>query len=130
MNKLNAVKRWLECFLVPMNKTYGNISKERYELRYELMKEENEEYLKACQDDNQVEILDALTDKMFVLLGSYLEHGVSKDLLNASFKEVLDSNFSKLENGKPIIRFDGKILKGSNYFKPNLKKMLNGDIQD
>ena len=130
MKMLNGVKRWLDTFLVPTNEDYGNIPKDRYELRYELMKEENEEYLQACKDDNHVEILDALTDKMFVLLGTYLEHGVSETLLKESFKEVLNSNFSKLENGKPIFRSDGKIMKGKGYFKPNLKKFIDGNVQD
>ena len=125
MIKLEAVTRWMKAFFVPMNEKYGNIPKDRYELRFELMKEENEEYLKACQDNNQVEILDALTDKLFVLMGSYAEHGVSQELLDKAFKEVLDSNFSKMENGKPIFREDGKIKKGSNYMPPNLKKVLD-----
>ena len=124
MDKYKSVKRWLKAFLVPMNTKYGNINKERYNLRYELMREENKEYLEACEDNNEVEIIDALTDQLFVLLGTYAEHGVSRELLDKSFKEVLDSNFSKMEKGNPVFREDGKILKGSNYFKPNLKKVL------
>ena len=124
MDKYEAVKRWLKAFLVPMNNNYGNIKKERYSLRYELMREENKEYLEACENNDEVEIIDALTDQLFVLLGTYAEHGVSRELLDKSFKEVLDSNFSKMEKGKPVFRKDGKIEKGSNYFKPNLKKVL------
>lgn len=124
MDKYESVKRWLKAFLVPMNTNYGNINKERYNLRYELMREENKEYLEACENNNEVEIIDALTDQLFVLLGTYAEHGVSRELLDKSFKEVLDSNFSKMEKGNPVFRNDGKILKGSNFFKPNLKKVL------
>jgi len=125
MNKFKAVKRWMKSFLVPMNKKFNNVSKDRYELRYELMKEENEEYLEACQTNNLVEILDALCDKRFILEGTIHEHGVSQELFDKCFKEVTDSNFSKMENGKPIFREDGKILKGKGYFKPNIKKILD-----
>ena len=129
MNKYESVKRWLKAFIVPMNTKYGNIKKERYNLRYELMREENNEYLEACINNDEVEIIDALTDQLFVLLGTYAEHGVTKELLDKSFKEVLDSNFSKMEKGKPVFRDDGKILKGSNYFKPNLKKVLYEQLE-
>ena len=70
MSKLTVVKNWMIKFKVPMNNVIGTISKDRYQLRYDLMKEENEEYLEACKNNDLVEILDAIGDKMFILYGT------------------------------------------------------------
>lgn len=94
-------------------------------LRHELMREENEEYLEACSEGNMVEIADALGDMLYILCGTILEHGM-QDKIEEVFEEIQRSNMSKLdENGKPIFREDGKILKGPNYFKPNIYSILN-----
>ena len=124
-NMYKWVKEWMSMFKVPMNNTLGTVSKDRYQLRYDLMKEENEEYLEACENGDLVEILDAIIDQQFILFGTAHEHSVPEDLYFLVFKEVTNSNFSKAENGKPIFREDGKILKGKNYFKPNIKKIVD-----
>lgn len=95
------------------------------QLRYNLMKEENEEYLEAAQADDLVEIGDALGDMLYILCGTIIAHGF-QDKIEAIFDEIQRSNMSKLGNdGKPIYREDGKVLKGPNYFKPNIKKILS-----
>jgi len=126
MSKLTVVKNWMIKFKVPMNNVIGTISKDRYQLRYDLMKEENEEYLEACKNNDLVEILDAIGDKMFILYGTAVEHGIPLLLLDRVFNEIKDSNYSKLDDNKePIFREDGKIMKSKNYFKPRLKGIIN-----
>ena len=94
------------------------------ELRYNLMKEENEEYLEAVQNNDIVEIADALGDMLYILCGTILEHGLQHKIEEV-FDEIQRSNMSKLgEDGKPIYREDGKVMKGPNYFKPNFEKIL------
>ena len=94
------------------------------ELRYNLMKEENEEYLEAVQNNDIVEIADALGDMLYILCGTILEHGLQHKIEEV-FDEIQRSNMSKLgEDGKPIYREDGKMMKGPNYFKPNFEKIL------
>lgn len=96
-----------------------------YNLRYNLMKEENDEYLDACKDGDLVEIADALGDQLYILCGTILKHGL-QNKIEEVFDEIQKSNMSKLDaNGNPIFREDGKILKGENYFKPNIKKILD-----
>jgi len=94
-------------------------------LRYELMKEENSEYLEAALKGDFVEVADALGDKLYVLLGTIIEHGM-QNIIQDVFEEIHKSNMSKLgEDGKPIYREDGKALKGNNYESPNIKKILS-----
>ncbi|GAK90506.1 putative secreted protein [Nonlabens ulvanivorans] len=88
------------------------------------MKEENEEYFEAAQNNDLVEVADALGDMLYILCGTIIEHGM-QDVIEDVFDEIQRSNMSKLgENGKPIYREDGKVLKGPNYFKPNFEKIL------
>ena len=101
------------------------IGKEVFLLRHRLMSEENEEYLEACKKGDLVEIADALGDMMYILCGTILSHGLQYKI-EEIFEEIQSSNMSKLgKDGKPIYREDGKILKGPNYFKPNIPKILN-----
>ncbi|AFU69779.1 nucleoside triphosphate pyrophosphohydrolase MazG-like protein [Psychroflexus torquis ATCC 700755] len=94
-------------------------------LRYKLMQEENEEYLEAASQGNLVEVADALGDMLYVLCGTIISHGMQHKI-GEVFEEIHQSNMSKLdENGKPIYREDGKVLKGPHYFKPKLKNILD-----
>jgi predicted HAD superfamily Cof-like phosphohydrolase len=89
------------------------------------MEEENNEYLEAAQADDVIEIADALGDQLYILCGTILSHGM-QDVIEDVFREIQSSNMSKLgDNGKPIVRDDGKILKGPNYFRPDLKSILD-----
>ena len=93
-------------------------------LRFDLMKEENEEYLEATRSNDIVEIGDALGDMLYILCGTIISHGF-QDKIEAIFDEIQRSNMSKLgADGKPIYREDGKVLKGPNYFKPNIENIL------
>jgi len=100
------------------------IKRSDYDLRHSLMKEENDEYLEACYNKDLVEIADALGDQLYILCGTILKHGM-QHIIEDVFNEIHSSNMSKLgEDGKPIHRADGKILKGPNYFRPDIKKFL------
>jgi len=88
------------------------------------MREENEEYLEACQNKDLVEIADSLGDQLYILCGTILKHGM-QDIIEEVFEEIHRSNMSKLdENGNPIFREDGKVLKSDRYFKPNIGNIL------
>ena len=102
-----------------------DVGSEVYMLRYNLMREENDEYLDACRQGDLVEVADALGDQLYILCGTILKHGLQYKIEEV-FDEIQRSNMSKLDsNGRPIFREDGKILKGQNYFKPNIKKILD-----
>ena len=93
------------------------------ELRYNLIDEELKELRQALDEKNLVEVADALTDLLYVVYGAGHSFGIN---LDKCFEEVHNSNMSKLgEDGRPIYREDGKVLKGPNYWHPNLKKILN-----
>lgn len=93
-------------------------------LRYNLMKEENEEYLEAAQNNDLTEVADALGDMLYILCGTIIEHGLQHKIEEV-FDEIQRSNMSKLDdNGEPIYREDGKVMKGPNYFKPDFTSIL------
>jgi len=123
--QLDAVKEFHNAFgLGVKNEPTSNLGESKTILRYNLMKEENEEYLEAVQMNDIVEIADALGDMLYILCGTILEHGLQHKI-EAVFEEIQRSNMSKLdENGQPIYREDGKVLKGPNYFKPNFEPIL------
>ena len=124
--QIEHVKTFHDAFGIKNNyKAVAKLDEEIFALRYRLMHEENEEYLEACENGDLVEIADALGDMMYILCGTILAHGL-QDKIEGVFEEIQRSNMSKLgADGKPIYREDGKILKGPNYFKPDIKKNLD-----
>lgn len=122
---IHFVKNFHEAFGIKNNnKPTAQIGNETAQLRFDLMAEENLEYLKAAQKGDLVEIADALGDMLYILCGTILSHGL-QDKIEAVFCEIQRSNMSKLgANGKPIYREDGKVLKGENYSRPDLVKLL------
>ena len=107
------------------NTPTAHIGESRNLLRFNLMKEENEEYLEAANNNDLVEVADALGDMLYILAGTIIEHGMQHKI-DEVFDEIQRSNMSKLgEDGKPIYREDGKVLKGPHYFKPNIKSVLD-----
>ena len=89
------------------------------------MDEENREYLEAANNDDLVEVADALGDMLYILCGTILEHGMQYKIEEV-FEEIQRSNMSKLgADGKPIYREDGKVLKGPNYFKPDIQTIID-----
>jgi len=98
-------------------------------LRHRLMAEENEEYLEAALAGDAVEVADALGDMMYILCGTILSHGM-QHIIEEIFEEIQASNMSKLgADGKPIYREDGKVMKGPNYFKPNIGASLEKHLK-
>ena len=111
--------------------TYGQEVKDKAEfsdaktnkLRIDLIKEELEELTQAMNDKNLLEVADALTDILYVTYGAGHAFGID---LDKCFDEVQNSNMSKLgKDGKPIYNESGKVMKGPNYFKPDLLKFIN-----
>jgi predicted HAD superfamily Cof-like phosphohydrolase len=89
------------------------------------MAEENQEYLESANNNDLVEVADALGDILYILCGTIIEHGM-QNKIEEVFDEIQRSNMSKLgEDGEPIYREDGKVMKGPNYFKPNILKILS-----
>jgi predicted HAD superfamily Cof-like phosphohydrolase len=124
-DKINAVHEFHTAFKLGIkNNPTADIGEDRNLLRYKLMREENEEYLEAANNNDLVEVADALGDMLYILCGTIIEHGM-QEKIDEVFNEIQRSNMSKLgEDGKPIYREDGKVLKGPNYFKPNIEAIL------
>ena len=125
-NAIDQVKEFAEAFNIKYSKEINpNLDQSTIDLRFRLMEEENLEYLEATKNNDIVEIADALGDILYILCGTILAHGLQHKIVKV-FNEIQRSNMSKLDiNGKPVIREDGKILKGPNYFKPNIKGILD-----
>lgn len=122
---IDMVKEFHEAFKIGNEEQpIGRIAEKDYLLRYKLMREENEEYLEAAENGDLVEIADACGDMLYILCGTMLKHGL-QDKIEEVFREIQSSNMSKLdENGEPIYREDGKVLKSDLYFKPDIKTIL------
>jgi predicted HAD superfamily Cof-like phosphohydrolase len=103
----------------------SNLTEAECELRFNLMKEENEEYLEAAKRGDIIEVADALGDQLYILCGTILKHGLQEKIVEV-FQEIQRSNMSKLDkDGNPIYREDGKVLKSELYFKPDIKSILS-----
>lgn len=125
-NKIKAVQEFHESFgLGVSHSPIAKLSAQKLKLRFDLMDEENREYLEAAENDDLVEVADALGDMLYILCGTILEHGMQYKIEEV-FNEIQRSNMSKLgADGKPIYREDGKVMKGPNYFKPNIVSILD-----
>jgi predicted HAD superfamily Cof-like phosphohydrolase len=125
-NLVEKLKEFNRSFEIDHSHSPTNISTLQSNLRYKLMKEENEEYLEAAFKGDIVEIADALGDKLYILLGTILAHGM-QDIIIDVFNEIHRSNMTKLtEEGKVLRREDGKIIKSDRYEAPNLLPILLG----
>jgi predicted HAD superfamily Cof-like phosphohydrolase len=123
--QLNSVAEFHKAFKQKDGKWPQPLDRNDYNLRHALMEEENNEYLEACEKNSLIEIADALGDQLYILCGTILKHGM-QDVIEDVFREIQASNMSKLgEDGKAVIREDGKILKGPGYFRPDLSKFIN-----
>jgi predicted HAD superfamily Cof-like phosphohydrolase len=106
------------------NMPMGDIGTKDAQLRYTLMREENEEYLEAAGNGDLVEVADALGDMLYILCGTILKHGLEHKIEEV-FREIQRSNMSKLDaDGRPIYREDGKVLKSDRYFRPDIAGVL------
>ena len=122
MSNFEDVKTFMETYGQEVKNKPSFPDKKIVQLRYDLIKEELDELSVAIKDKNIIEVADALTDLLYVVYGAGHSWGIN---LDKCFAEVQRSNMSKLDNnGKPIYNEHGKVMKGPNYFKPNLKKFL------
>ena len=123
MTNFQKVKKFMETFGQEVKSSPSFSSEKINKLRYNLIKEELDEFKQALDNDDLLEVADALTDILYVTYGAGHAFGID---LDACFNEVQNSNMSKLdENGKPIYNVSGKVMKGPNYFKPDLSKFVN-----
>ena len=120
------VQDFHRAFKIPVrHEPSSELPEQEYTLRYKLMKEENEEYLEAVKNGDIVEIADAIGDMLYILCGTINAHGLQEKMAPV-FEEIQRSNMSKLDvNGNPIYREDGKVLKSDQYFKPDIRTILN-----
>ena len=122
---IDCVRQFHDSFGIEnRNAPAGELAEATVRLRHRLMAEETEEYLEAALNGDAVEIADALGDQLYILCGTILSHGMQHIIENV-FMEIQSSNMSKLgADGQPIYREDGKVMKGPNYFKPNIASIL------
>lgn len=124
MTNFKKVKQFMTVFGQPIATEPNLGTEELKKLRYDLIREEVEELCDGLQNGDLVETADALTDILYVVYGAAAAFGIDID---ACFNEVHRSNMSKLGNdGLPIYREDGKVLKGPSYTPPNLKEVIYG----
>ncbi len=122
MSNFSKVKTFMKTFGQEVKDKPSFPDKKIQDLRYELIKEELDEFKQAIEDKNLKEVADALTDILYVTYGAGHAFGID---LDKCFDEVQSSNMSKLgSDGKPIYNESGKVMKGPNYFQPNLRKFL------
>ncbi|MDC3233364.1 nucleoside triphosphate pyrophosphohydrolase family protein [Pelagibacteraceae bacterium] len=123
MSNFEKVKKFMQTFGQEVKSKASFPSEKIVDLRFALIKEELSELEVALDEKNITEVADALTDILYVTYGAGHAFGIN---LDQCFDEVQNSNMSKLGNdGKPIYNEGGKVMKGPNYFKPNLKKFLD-----
>lgn len=125
--QIAAVTKFHEVYRIPYAvQPTTDVDPQLIALRHRLMAEENEEYLEAALAGNLVEVADALGDMLYILCGTMITHGM-QDKIEDVFREIQRSNLSKLgADGQPIYREDGKVMKGPNYFKPDITAILAG----
>ena len=125
-HQINSVKIFHEVYkLSYKDSPVADIGIDKINLRFKLMAEENQEQFEAAKNNDIVEVADALGDMLYILCGTIIEHGM-QDKIEEIFDEIQKSNLSKLgDDGKPIYRNDGKVMKGPNYFKPKISEILN-----
>ena len=122
MTNFQKVKNFMKTFGQEVKSRPSFSSDKINMLRYNLIKEELIEFKQALDNNDLLEVADALTDILYVTYGAGHAFGIN---LDACFEEVQNSNMSKLGNdGKPIFNDHGKVMKGPNYFKPDLSKYV------
>ena len=122
MSNFEKVKKFMETFGQEIREKATFPNEKITSLRYELIKEELTELKEAIEKRDLKEVADALTDILYVTYGAGHAFGIN---LDKCFEEVQNSNMSKLgQDGKPIYNEKGKVLKGPNYFKPDLTKFI------
>ncbi len=122
MSNFNKVKTFMDTYGQEVKNTPEFPDSKIVQLRIDLIQEELNELKEAINNNDIIEVADALTDILYVTYGAGHSFGVD---LDSCFNEVQNSNMSKLgDDGKPIYNESGKVMKGPNYFKPNIKKII------
>ena len=122
MSNFESVKKFMQTFGQQIKEKAEFPNEKMTKLRYELIEEELQEFKEAIDKKDIKEVADALTDILYVTYGAGHAFGIN---LDKCFQEVQNSNMSKLDqNGKPIYNEKGKVMKGPNYFKPDLTKFV------
>jgi predicted HAD superfamily Cof-like phosphohydrolase len=123
MNKLELVRVFQSTYKQNVGTSPSFPNQHERDLRVRLLEEEWKEYLEAEQTDDYVEVCDAMADMLYIIYGTCVSYGIP---INEIFQHVHDSNMSKLdENGQPIFREDGKVLKGANFWRPDIKSIID-----
>ena len=123
MTNFQKVKIFMQTFGQEVKSNPSFSTEKINDLRYNLIKEELDELKQAMENKDLLEVADALTDILYVTYGAGIAFGID---LDKCFEEVQNSNMSKLgDDGKPIYNDAGKVMKGPNYFKPNLSKFVS-----
>lgn len=122
---MNAVKEFHTSFGIDhKSEPTAALDEKTINLRHRLMAEENDEYLEAAKNNDLVQVADALGDKLYILCGTIISHGLQHKIVEV-FEEIHRSNMSKLDaNGKPIYREDGKVMKSELYFLPDIESII------
>jgi predicted HAD superfamily Cof-like phosphohydrolase len=122
---MNAVKEFHTSFGIDhKSEPTVTLDEKTITLRHRLMAEENDEYLEAAKNNDLVQVADALGDKLYILCGTIISHGLQHKIVEV-FEEIHRSNMSKLDaDGKPIYREDGKVMKSDLYFLPDIESVL------
>lgn len=125
LKEINKVESFHKAFNQPIRKELTMLTPEERELRVKLIQEELDELNEALKDGDMIEAVDALGDICYLVFGTAALMGCNQ-VLQQAFDEIHESNMSKLgKDGKPVLRSDGKIIKGPNYFPPEIGKIIN-----
>ena len=129
MEKLFTQRKEFDtAFKIKSRDLLGNIPATSYMLEYCLIKEELEEYKEACEQNDVIEIVDAIADMLYLVIGTATHHGIGHHTLQKVMDEVHRSNMSKLHDGEVVKDENGKVAKPSTFSKPDLKGVLGSHI--
>ena len=113
-----------EAYELRANKKFGFIKEKEAGLEYDMLQEELNEYVEACANYDKKEILDAIADITFVLIGTIVKHGIKEDHFKLLMREVFRSNMSKLHKGKVVKNEAGKVVKPDTFSPPNIEEII------
>lgn len=113
-----------KAFKIKSRKKFGLIKKEEFGLEFDMINEEIHEYIDACDDENKIEVADAIGDMLYLIIGIAFKHGLNEKQLSKLMQEIHRSNMSKLHNGKIVKNENGKVVKPKTFSHPKILKCL------
>ncbi len=129
MNTESKVLEFNKAFGLLVNTVPTLVDEKNANIGKKLMQEELDEYKEALENGDLVEVADAIADMQYILDGLKIKHGIAGSCFRELFDEVHKSNMSKLVDGKPVYREDGKVMKGKDYFKPDISSILAKHVE-